>query len=130
MADDQAASAPATKSRALPAAVGQGVPVPAPGGGFPAHPRPGDAPAVQPAPKRSRGLRRFIVPVVLLAGLGYGGKTAYDYFVEGRFLVSTDDAYVGASTAIIAAKAMGHLTAGSGGRQPGRPPGRPPRSDR
>ena len=36
---------------------------------------------------------------------------AYDYFVEGRFLVSTDDAYVGASTAIIAAKATGHLTA-------------------
>ena len=35
---------------------------------------------------------------------------AYDYFVEGRFLVSTDDAYVGASTAIIAAKAIGHLT--------------------
>ena len=35
---------------------------------------------------------------------------AYDYFVEGRFLVSTDDAYVGASTAIIAAKATGHLT--------------------
>src|SRR6202000_3415174 len=52
-----------------------------------------------------------IVPVLILAALGYGGKTAYDYFVEGRFLGSTDDAYVGADTAIIAAKAMGHLTA-------------------
>ena len=51
------------------------------------------------------------MPVLILAGLGYGGKTAYDYFVTGRFLVSTDDAYVGADTAIIAAKAMGHLTA-------------------
>ena len=51
------------------------------------------------------------MPVLLLAAVGYGGKTAYDYFVEGRFLVSTDDAYVGADTAIIAAKAMGHLTA-------------------
>src|SRR5208283_1309964 len=48
---------------------------------------------------------------ILLAAVGYGGKAAYDYFVEGRFLVSTDDAYVGASTSIIAAKAMGHLTA-------------------
>ena len=57
------------------------------------------------------GLRRFIVPVLILAALGYGGKTAYDYFVEGRFLVSTDDAYVGADTSIIAAKAMGHITA-------------------
>ena len=34
-------------------------------------------------------------------------KFGYDYFVEGRFLVSTDDAYVGANTAIIAAKAPG-----------------------
>ncbi|HKN26659.1 MAG TPA: HlyD family secretion protein [Roseiarcus sp.] len=112
MADDHAAAAPATESRAVAAApVGHGVPVPAAGAGFPAHPRPGGgAPAVQPTPKRSRGLRRFIVPIVLLAGLGYGGKMAYDYFVVGRFLVSTDDAYVGASTAIIAAKATGHLT--------------------
>ena len=65
----------------------------------------------EPAPAKRSGLRRFIVPVLILAALGYGGKTAYDYFVEGRFLVSTDDAYVGADTAIIAAKAMGHLTA-------------------
>ena len=49
--------------------------------------------------------------MLILAALGYGGKTAYDWFVEGRFLVSTDDAYVGANTSIIAAKAMGHLTA-------------------
>ena len=65
----------------------------------------------KPAPAKRSGLRRFIVPVLILAALGYGGKTAYDYFVTGRFLVSTDDAYVGADTAIIAAKAMGHLTA-------------------
>ena len=64
-----------------------------------------------PAPAKRSGLRRFIMPIVILAALGYGGKTAYDYFVTGRFLVSTDDAYVGADTAIIAAKAMGHLTA-------------------
>ncbi len=68
------------------------------------------APAAKPAPAKRSGLRRFIVPVLILAALGYGGKTAYDYFVEGRFLVSTDDAYVGADTSIIAAKAMGHLT--------------------
>ena len=40
---------------------------------------------------------------------GYGGYLAYDWFVEGRFLVSTDDAYVGADTAIIAAKVAGHV---------------------
>ncbi len=63
-----------------------------------------------PAARVSRSPRRFILPVVLLAGLGYGGYLAYDWFVEGRFLVSTDDAYVGADTAIIAAKVAGHVT--------------------
>ncbi len=111
MADDQAAAGPATEFRSVAAApVGPGFPVPATGAGLPAHSNPGGAPAIKPAPKRSRGVRRFIAPLVLLAGIGYGGKMAYDYFVEGRFLVSTDDAYVGASTAIIAAKAIGHLT--------------------
>jgi membrane fusion protein, multidrug efflux system len=71
----------------------------------------GGAPVAKPVPAKRAGLRRFIVPVLILAALGYGGKTAYDWFVEGRFLVSTDDAYVGAYTSIIAAKAMGHLTA-------------------
>ena len=114
MADEHAAaSATATESRAMTAA-------PAPGGlpahgkpGVPAtHPAQGGPPAaIAPARKRSGGLRRIVVPVLILAALGYGGKTAYDYFVEGRFLISTDDAYVGASTSIIAAKAIGHLTA-------------------
>jgi membrane fusion protein (multidrug efflux system) len=40
---------------------------------------------------------------------GYGGHFAYDWFVEGRFLVTTDDAYVGADTAIIAAKVAAHV---------------------
>jgi membrane fusion protein (multidrug efflux system) len=76
-----------------------------------AHSPVGGPPVATPAPAKRSSLRRFIMPVLLLAAVGYGGKTAYDYFVEGRFLVSTDDAYVGADTAIIAAKAMGHLTA-------------------
>ncbi len=63
-----------------------------------------------PARSVSRSPRRFIAPVVVLAALGYGGHWAYDWFVEGRFLVSTDDAYVGADTAIIAAKVAGHVT--------------------
>ena len=63
-----------------------------------------------PAARGARSPRRFILPVVLLAALGYGGYLAYDWFVEGRFLVSTDDAYVGADTAIIAAKVAGHVT--------------------
>ena len=87
---------------------------PAPASSLPrtlAHPPAAGPPVVQAAPPKRSGLRRVIVPVLILAALGYGGKTAYDYFIEGRFLVSTDDAYVGADTSIIAAKAMGHLTA-------------------
>jgi len=94
-----------------PAAHGSGLPAAAPGVGVPAFPPAQAGLPGAPAPKRARGLKRFVLPLVLLAVVGYGGKWGYDYFVEGRFLVSTDDAYVGASTAIIAAKASGHLTA-------------------
>ena len=108
MADEHpAVFAPATELRAVTATPTPGVPAAAVPPTVPA----GGPPAANPAPKRSRGARRLILPVLVLAALGYGGKMAYDYFVEGRFLVSTDDAYVGASTAIIAAKATGHLTA-------------------
>jgi membrane fusion protein (multidrug efflux system) len=61
------------------------------------------------ATKRRRMLRRFILPVVALAGIGYGGTLAYSWFVDGRFIVSTDDAYIGADTAIISAKVAGHV---------------------
>jgi membrane fusion protein (multidrug efflux system) len=59
---------------------------------------------------RRRSIRSLILPAIILAVLGFGGVKAYDWFVEGRFLVSTDDAYVGASTAIIAAKVTGHVS--------------------
>jgi len=60
--------------------------------------------------KRRRGARGLILPVVILAALGYGASKAYDWFVEGRFLVTTDDAYIGAETAVISAKIPGHVT--------------------
>jgi len=63
----------------------------------------------QSTARAPRSPRRFILPVILLAALGYGGYFAYGWFVEGRFLVTTDDAYVGADTAIIAAKVAAHV---------------------
>ena len=116
MVDDSKVAEPAaaTASRAVTAPASAGFPAPAAGAGSPGaltHPPAGGARAAMAVPVKRPGLRRFVVPVLILAALGYGGKTAYDYFVEGRFLVSTDDAYVGADTSIIAAKAMGHLTA-------------------
>ena len=80
-----------------------------PGGPLMAAPPPGAALAPLAGPKPKRSARRFIFPAILLAAAVYGGDKAYDWFVEGRFLVSTDDAYVGADTAIIAAKVAGHV---------------------
>ena len=116
MVDDSKVAEPAaaTASRTVTAPASAGFPAPAAGAGSPGaltHPPAGGARTAMAVPAKRPGLRRFVVPVLILAALGYGGKTAYDYFVEGRFLVSTDDAYVGADTSIIAAKAMGHLTA-------------------
>jgi membrane fusion protein, multidrug efflux system len=113
MAEEHAAvAAPGTESRAMTAPPTSGLPAHTAAPGVPAtHGAHGGPPAKALQPKRPGAVRRFVVPLLVLAALGYGGKTAYDYFVEGRFLVSTDDAYVGASTSIIAAKATGHLTA-------------------
>ncbi len=63
-----------------------------------------------PGARAPRSPRRLILPVIFLAAVGYGGYLGYNWFVEGRFLVSTDDAYVGADTAVIAAKVAGHIT--------------------
>ena len=60
-------------------------------------------------PKKKR--RRVVLPLVLLAALGGGGYEGYRWFVEGRFLVSTDDAYVKADMSTIAAKVAGYVTA-------------------
>jgi membrane fusion protein (multidrug efflux system) len=72
-----------------------------------AEPPAGGAPPA--APGRARSPRRFALLLVALAALGYGAYWGYNWFVEGRFLVSTDDAYVGADASVIAAKVAGHV---------------------
>lgn len=77
----------------------------------PPSPAPQGPPAGAPTTAKPAGKspRRFLFPLILLAGVGYGLHLGYDWFVEGRFIVSTDDAYVGADTAILAAKVAGHI---------------------
>ena len=82
--------------------------------------RPGSAPAaaarhgeiLPPAalvarPKRKK---RVVLPLLLVAALGGGAYAGYGYFVEGRFLVSTDDAYVKADMSTVAAKVAGYVS--------------------
>ncbi len=60
-------------------------------------------------PKKKR--RRVVLPLVLLAAVGGGGYEGYHWFMEGRFLVSTDDAYVKADMSTVMAKVGGYITA-------------------
>jgi membrane fusion protein, multidrug efflux system len=75
----------------------------------------GDAastPAAQPGPAASPnkgGRRKLIIAVVGLLALGGGGFYGYGYWTNGRFLVSTDDAYVQADVTTLVAKASGYV---------------------
>src|SRR6202000_2110021 len=54
--------------------------------------------------------RRRLVPVViLLAVAGFGAWNGYRWWTHGRFTVWTDDAYVGAKPATLAAKGPGYI---------------------
>jgi membrane fusion protein (multidrug efflux system) len=69
--------------------------------------RPGAASADAAPPKS--GKRKLILmgvgAVLALAAVGYG----INYFVVGRFLVSTDDAYVRANNTTLGARVSGHI---------------------
>jgi membrane fusion protein (multidrug efflux system) len=70
-----------------------------------------DAAVSQPAiPVLKRRRRRSLVPLVaLLAVAVFGAWYGYRWWTDGRFMVSTDDAYVGAKTATLAAKVPGYI---------------------
>ncbi len=62
-----------------------------------------------PPPSRRRSRKPLIfgaIAALLLAGAGWYG---HDWWQVGRFMVSTDDAYVSADTSILAAKVGGYV---------------------
>jgi len=67
--------------------------------------------AAQGEPKPKRPKRRIFLTAAVLAALGGGAYYGNYWWTEGRFLVSTDDAYVKADLSVISAKVAGYITA-------------------
>ncbi|TSJ62903.1 HlyD family secretion protein [Starkeya sp. 3C] len=65
-------------------------------------------PVDAPAPAKPRR-RSFLFGAILAVAVAGGGYYGLDWWRVGRFLVSTDDAYVGADTSVLAAKVSGHI---------------------
>jgi membrane fusion protein, multidrug efflux system len=65
-------------------------------------------PAAPAASKRNM-LRRAALVLALLATTAAGGYYGHDYFTHGRYLESTDDAYVKADSTIVAPKVSGYI---------------------
>jgi membrane fusion protein, multidrug efflux system len=72
-----------------------------------------DSPRVaEPAPMaaaKPRGRRRVVVIAALLATLGAAGYYGYGWWENGRFIVSTDDAYVAAKAAAVTPQISGYV---------------------
>ncbi|MBB3658259.1 membrane fusion protein (multidrug efflux system) [Rhizobium sp. BK650] len=67
------------------------------------------APVVTPASAATKKRRSFVLPVVVLALLAGAGWYGYDWWTTGRFLVSTDDAYIEGDIATISPKVTGYV---------------------
>ena len=65
--------------------------------------------APPPAAKRGSGVRRLLLAVVAIGVIGAGGYFGYQWWANGRFIVSTDDAYVAADTSTVTAKVAGYV---------------------
>ncbi|MER8836233.1 HlyD family secretion protein [Mesorhizobium sp. M0045] len=70
--------------------------------------KPADITPLAPA-KKKRPMRSMLLPIIGLALLGAGAWYGYDYWTDGRFMISTDDAYVQADTAFISPKISGYV---------------------
>jgi membrane fusion protein (multidrug efflux system) len=67
-----------------------------------------DAVAQTPAPPK-RSKKRFILPVLIAAVVAAGAWYGHEYWTTGRFMVSTDDAYIQGDITSIAPKVTGYI---------------------
>ena len=61
-------------------------------------------------PRRRRSLKRLLAAAAALVCVTAAAYYAYDYWTIGRFLVSTDDAYVAAHSVLISPKVSGYIS--------------------
>ncbi|MDB5526186.1 MAG: putative multidrug resistance protein [Rhizobium sp.] len=66
-------------------------------------------PAQGPAQKKKGFLRRLILPAIVLAAIGAGSWYGHQWWMNGRFMVSTDDAYIEGDITNIAPKVTGYV---------------------
>ncbi|RFB90252.1 hemolysin D [Rhizobium leguminosarum bv. trifolii] len=67
------------------------------------------APASGAAPTAAKKRRSPVLPIVVLAILAGGGWYGYEWWTNGRFMVSTDDAYIEGDIATISPKVTGYV---------------------
>ncbi|MBB6220984.1 HlyD family secretion protein [Rhizobium leguminosarum] len=69
-----------------------------------------EAPAAAAPKKTGRKIvKRAVIAAALLAGVGLSGDFGYRYWTVGRFIESTDDAYVKADYTTVAPKVAGYI---------------------
>ncbi|MGO4833186.1 HlyD family secretion protein [Rhizobiaceae sp. 2RAB30] len=77
------------------------------------HPVPVPAPVPAPAPeapvRKRRSAKAFLLPILGIGLLAAAGWYGHEYWTEGRFMISTDDAYVQADMAFVAPKITGYV---------------------
>ncbi len=61
-----------------------------------------------PAPPK-RSAKRFVLPVLIIAAVGAGAWYGHEWWTTGRFMVSTDDAYIQGDITAIAPKVTGYI---------------------
>jgi len=103
-----AQSSPSSKVRRFPKPAAPAVEVVPPAGEAPVS-APEAANDQAPAAAKPRSNRRFIIMGAALAVLAAGGWYGYDWWTTGRFIVATDDAYVGGDIATISPKLAGYV---------------------
>ncbi|WEK52275.1 MAG: HlyD family secretion protein [Candidatus Kaistia colombiensis] len=67
-------------------------------------------PAIAPPPAQRGGRRRFLLLTVGVVAIAAGAYFGHEWWTVGRFMVSTDDAYVGADTSTVAPRLAGYVT--------------------